>query len=465
MKRIDLFFTAALVPLDYLTLILAAIAAFSLRFIPMFTNIRPVTFDLTLAGYLQTIVPLAIVWIVIFALSGLYAIKTRRLATEATRIIVAVSAGIAVVLGIAFFSRELFESRFILLAIWAVASLFLIIERLTIRMIQRTLYSKGIGAKYVVILGKTKSGHELREFFTRFPRLGFHVSQQFGSFSEETKQRILELRKKNKADILCLADPHINHEQLEDIKSFADIEHLTFLYSAELFPGSAVQPIIHTFAGIPVIEIPKTPLDGWGAIYKRLFDIVVSFFLIVFSLPIQVIVAAALLIERQGGILFHQKRMGQNEKPFQYFKFRSMVKNAVALRSDPAFIKKFGNERKGPLFKLKDDPRVTPVGRILRKLSLDEIPEFYLVFFGRMSIIGPRPHLPEEVANYKPAQRRVLTIKPGITGIAQISGRANLDFNDEVRLDMYYIENWSPWMDLVVLVKTPLAVFFRTGAY
>ncbi|MFA6522423.1 MAG: sugar transferase [Patescibacteria group bacterium] len=465
MKRVDLFFSAMLLPLDYVTLLGAAIAGYSIRFLPIFTSIRPVTFNLTLSDYSAMVVPLALVWIGIFAVSGLYAIKTRRLATEAARICIAVCAGIAIVLGIAFFSRELFDSRFIVLAVWAFAILFMMAERFLIRMIQRSLYSIGIGTKYVVIIGKTKTGHELREFFDRYPRLGYKVIEQFGAFTDEAKQKILHLREKDKADIICVADPTIDHEKIQSLRTFADIEHFTFIYSADLFPGSALSPIIHTFAGIPVIEIPKTPLDGWGAIYKRAFDIVVSFFLIIVTLPIQLVVAIALACEQQGGILFRQKRMGQNEKPFNYFKFRSMVKNAHALRSDPAFIKKFGNERTGPLFKLKDDPRVTRMGRIIRKLSIDEFPEFYLVFLGRMSMVGPRPHLPEEVAKYKPTQRRVLTIKPGITGMAQISGRANLDFDDEVNLDMHYIENWSPWLDLVIAIKTPLVVFLKTGAY
>ena len=122
------------------------------------------------------------------------------------------------------------------------------------------------------------------------------------------------------------------------------------------------------------------------------------------------------------------------------------------------------NTRKGPLVKTKDDPRITRVGKFIRKTSLDELPEFWLVLRGYMSLVGPRPHLPEEVDQYEDHQRKVMTIKPGITGLAQISGRADLDFDAEVRLDTYYIEHWSPWFDLYILLKTPLAVLFRKGA-
>ncbi|MFH1767044.1 MAG: sugar transferase, partial [Patescibacteria group bacterium] len=249
-------------------------------------------------------------------------------------------------------------------------------------------------------------------------------------------------------------------------KNFSDAEHLTFIYSAGLFPGAAVRPIIHTFAGQPVIEVPKTPLDGWGAIYKRLFDIAVSLIFITLTLPIQILVGLAIILENPGPIFFRQKRVGQRAKFFGYFKFRSMFKDAHKFRYDPEFIKKYGNLREGtPLFKLENDPRITRVGRFIRKLHIDEVPEFYLVLFGRMSLVGPRPHMPGEVEQYKPSQRRVLNIKPGITGLAQISGQSNLEFDDEVQLDMHYIENWSPWLDLVILLKTPFVVLFERGTY
>ncbi len=265
--------------------------------------------------------------------------------------------------------------------------------------------------------------------------------------------------------MVIVADPDFDRKDIEAIKAFTDIEHLTFAYSADLMPSGTARPIIHTFAGRPVIEVPKTPLDGWGAIYKRSFDITVSLLLIVLTLPLQLLIALAIVIENPGPVFFSTKRVGAAGRPFAFLKFRTMVRDAHKLRFDPEFVKKYGNERNGsPLFKLTADPRVTRVGRVLRSWSLDEIPQFYLVLLGSISLVGPRPHLPEEVALYRPEQRKVLTIKPGITGMAQTSGRASLDFDDEVRLDMYYIENWSPLLDLVILLKTPFAVIFRTGA-
>jgi exopolysaccharide biosynthesis polyprenyl glycosylphosphotransferase len=466
MKRVNLFFTALRVPLDYLTLIAAAAGAYAIRFSPWFVEARPVIFDLAFQPFMRIVVPVAAVWILIFAFSGLYRARQIRIASEMLRVIIATAAGAAFVLGVIFFSRELFDSRFIFLASWILATLLILIERILIRKIQRYIRIWGIGTNNVVLIGKTKSGQNIARFFKTHPKLGYAVTRHFAGFTKQTEENILKLKKRHKVDIILVADPDISRKTLQEIKTFTDIEHLSFSYTGGVFPSAAVQPILHTFAGEPVIEVPKTPLDDWGAIYKRLFDIVGALILIILSLPIQIIAGIILLTEQQGGILFKQKRIGQGGYPFHYFKFRSMVKNAHAYRFNDKFLKEHGNMRGGtPLFKLENDPRVTKFGRFMRKFSVDEIPEFYLVLFGRMSLVGPRPHLPGEVANYRPSQRHVLTVKPGITGMAQVSGRANLEFDEEVNLDIFYIENWSPWLDFIILLKTPLVVFFGRGAY
>jgi lipopolysaccharide/colanic/teichoic acid biosynthesis glycosyltransferase len=151
------------------------------------------------------------------------------------------------------------------------------------------------------------------------------------------------------------------------------------------------------------------------------------------------------------------ERVGEGGVPFKIYKFRSMVQNAHALKSE--LLRR--NERRGPLFKMKDDPRITLLGKFLRRWSLDEVPNFYNVLIGTMSLVGPRPHEPDEVKAYSEYQRKLLNIKPGITGLAQISGRSNLSFEEEARLDIFYVENWSLKMDFAIMLKTPGAVFFR----
>lgn len=473
MKRVELLFTLLLIPFDFLALIAAGVGAFYLRYHPYFVTVRPVIFDLSIDEYISSIFPIIALWLLVFALAGLYSTRRQAISLELTRVALAASTAMAIVFAILFFSRVLFESRFIAVAAWLLAIFFICTGRLIIRALQRSLLKFGIGTHRVVIIGQTRSSRALIDFFAAKRRFGFTVVKQFSTFNEDIAQKIKILKRRGKIDEIILADANASRAMRTQLLAFTDTEQINFKYTADFFASAVGRSIIHTFAGVPVIEVQKTPLDGWGAIYKRIFDIVVSLIFIILTLPIQLVIVIALFIEQPGRVLFSHlpngkkvMRVGQGGNLFHYFKFRSMVKDAHQLRFDPEFIEKYGNLREGtPLFKLKDDPRVTKVGRFLRKYSLDEIPEFYLVFFGRMSLVGPRPHLPEEVAQYKPEQKKVLTIKPGITGMAQISGRADLDFDEEVRLDIHYLEHWRPWQDLYILLKTPLVVLFRKGAY
>jgi len=172
----------------------------------------------------------------------------------------------------------------------------------------------------------------------------------------------------------------------------------------------------------------------------------------------------AIKLDSKGPVFFtrrddgsHVTRIGEGGKPFKYFKFRSMIPNTDSLRYTELADRNLRSD--GPMVKIKDDPRVTRVGKFIRRWSVDELPELFLVFIGRMSLVGPRPHLPEEVAKYENYHRKALTVKPGITGLAQISGRSDLSFEEEVKLDVYYIENWNLMLDISILLRTPLAVF------
>lgn len=473
MKRAELTFTFILLPLDYLALIAAGFAAYSSRFHPFFTSLRPVSFGLTIERFTPIVLSVSILWIFIYALSGLYRTKRPKVFDELVKLLLADLAAIAIILGLLFFSRELFESRFIVAASFVFVTLFVGAERLLVRLLQRSLLRAGIGARRLAIIGKNKTAEAIRLAMRARPSLGYVVIAQFDSFNETAQKKLLALKRKGELDALLLADPDAQRQKAQELLTFTETEQLDFFYSADLFLTAASRTEMYAYGGIPVVEVKKTPLEGWGAIYKRLFDIGVSLLLIVVTLPLQALVALALFIEQPGRVLFSRlpngakvTRIGEGGRPFYYFKFRSMVKDAHAYRFDPEFVKKYGNQRAGtPLFKLKADPRITTIGKILRSFSLDEIPEFYLVLLGRMSLVGPRPHLPEEVDRYKPLQRKVLTVKPGITGMAQVSGRADLDFDQEVRLDTFYIEHWSPALDLLILLKTPLVVLAKKGAY
>lgn len=222
-------------------------------------------------------------------------------------------------------------------------------------------------------------------------------------------------------------------------------------------------PRIHTqqVAGLPLIHVTTPTLEGGQRVAKRLFDVTVSGVLILFASPLMAALAIMVKLDSRGPVLFRQERVGIEGAHFGMLKFRSMVVDAELRLAELAH----RNEGSGVLFKIKNDPRVTRVGGFLRKYSLDELPQLFNIFAGSMSLVGPRPPLPQEVEAYEQDVRRRLLVKPGLTGLWQVSGRSNLSWQDSVRLDLYYVENWSLAGDLVIILRTVRAVFHSTGAY
>lgn len=467
MRKTELTFTALLIPLDALALLCAAVAAYALRFSKPFVSVRPILTDIPFADYFATSCIFIGVWMLIFALAGLYALRRRPAWDEFGRLIVSCTAGIMVVISSVFFGREFTTSRFVVLAVWGLAIFFVTLFRMLLRAVRHTMLKNGRGHKLIAIVGSGRAAQELAKLYRERPIIGFTVVKTYKEWTEAARRDVLALQKRGKLDGLVLADPDATKEQELDLIALTEQHHLEFRYLADLFAGAFKRVEISTAGGVPVIEVKRTPLDGWGRIAKRLFDLVVSGILIILTSPIMIVTAIAIKLTSRGPILFSRlengspvKRVGEHGRPFRYFKFRSMYHNVHSQRYTAlAHL----DTRKGPLVKIKNDPRVTPVGRFIRTWSIDELPEFFLVFFGRMSLVGPRPHLPEEVANYEPHQRRVLAIKPGITGLAQISGRSDLSFDDEVNLDLWYIEHWSLWRDLWILFRTPMAILTHRG--
>ncbi|MEV1289920.1 sugar transferase [Micromonospora sp. NPDC049679] len=222
-------------------------------------------------------------------------------------------------------------------------------------------------------------------------------------------------------------------------------------------------PRIHTrpVAGLPLIHVEAPEFRGARKFVKGFVDRAVSFVALTLALPVLGIIALAIKIDSRGPVLFRQIRVGQGGQPFHVYKFRTMVVNADELLAKLAA----QNETDGLMFKMRDDPRVTRVGRFLRKWSLDELPQLANVLFGDMSLVGPRPPLPSEVARYDGDVARRLLVKPGMTGLWQVSGRSDLSWEDGIRLDLYYVENWSLAADLTILWKTFGAVILSRGAY
>ncbi len=266
----------------------------------------------------------------------------------------------------------------------------------------------------------------------------------------------------------------------EDIKD-VDIKNYFIIVAVGIFPKEYLQKIFEeirfsttrfyhisewyfledvvykpeNISNLIAIEYKHSKLDGRSIVMKRILDVIIASFGIIILSPIMFIVWILIKIDSKWPVFFRQKRVGQNWELFTFVKFRSMVKSADAMKKD--LLKK--NERKWPLFKIKNDPRITKLGKFLRKSSIDELPQLFCVIAGNMSIIWPRPHLPEEVKNYKTRQKRLLSVKPGISGYAQVFGRDSLSFDEEAKLDLYYIQNRNIFMDLYVIFGTFKVVF------
>jgi len=470
MKKSELIFTAALVPVDFVMLVLAGLAAYSLRTSGYITATRPVlfSFNLPFERYFGLVIFVALAWLAVFALAGLYSFKSRLRGLKLfLRIVIATSAGLMIIIVYIFIRREFFDSRFIILAAWGFAVIFVGLGRLLVRLTQSFLVGRfGVGSHRVLVIGKDAVTQSITDEIKDRPSLGYQIVKVL----PDIDMAKVESAVGNPAiDDVILANPDFPREKVIELINFCEDKQLNFKFVPNLFQTLTTNIDVDTLAAMPIIELRHTALDGWGRITKRAIDIIGSIFAVIIFSPLMALIAVLIKLDSKGPVIYKNERVGQ-DKNFDTYKFRSMKiefctgrgydKSGEADNYENVLIEK-QSMRKGPVYKIVDDPRRTSLGRFLEKTSLDELPQFFNVFKGDMSLVGPRPHQPKEVAKYERWHRKVFNIKPGLTGLAQISGRSEIDFDEEARTDTYYIENWSLGLDFKILLKTPLAVIFR----
>lgn len=452
-RRTDLSFAAFLVPLDYAALLAAGWLAYTLRF-NQAADILPIVATVDYAGYLRLVAIAAAAWVAVLAMAGAYRLR-QPLSSELGRIFLGASTSVLLIIVFIFFVREFFASRFIIVVSWVFAVVLLWSMHLIVRGLQHMLLRQGIGARYVVLFGHDQTAEEIVRLFRRQPGLGYRIEHAWADVGVDSLAAFDAVLQSESIDEVIQADSTLPKSQTLQLLERCTAHGIPFSYAADVFDTNAGNVQFHDMAGVPMIRIQRTPLDGWGRIIKRAIDIIVGLLaLIIFFIP-GIIVAIIIKIDSAGPVFMRLDRVGQSQRIFKLWKFRSMIKDAHALK--PQLLDQ--NERAdGPLFKIARDPRITRVGRFIRKTSIDELPQLFNVLTGDMSLVGPRPHEPEEVARYEARHKKLLTVKPGMTGMAQVSGRSNLSFEDEVRLDTYYIEHWSLGLDMTILVRTPMAV-------
>jgi exopolysaccharide biosynthesis polyprenyl glycosylphosphotransferase len=275
-------------------------------------------------------------------------------------------------------------------------------------------------------------------------------------------QRLVEILHEHSVNGVILSARHAYFEQVEAAIRACELEGVEAWLVADFFKAQISRTSFDDFYGWPVLVFRSTPESSWPTLAKQVIDSVGSFLLLIGLSWLFALIALLIKVTSPGPVLFRQQRSGINGRPFTLYKFRTMVTNAEQLQHELAAM----NEMNGPVFKVTHDPRVTPIGKLLRKYSLDELPQLYNVLRGEMSLVGPRPLPVDEVKRFNDlAHRRRLSVKPGLTCLWQISGRNNVsDFGEWVRLDLEYIDNWSLWLDLKILWLTLPAVLAATGA-
>ncbi len=452
MKKSELTFRVSLVPLDYLAALIAGWLAYGLRF-GLVAEVRPVLFQLTPERFAAVNALVALGAVVALALGGAYTLRSgRRALDEIRRVFLGCTVALAAATFLVFLRVELFSSRFMVLVMWGLALVLVGLVHLSVRAVQRAAYRRGRGVHRCLLVGSDEAADALATALAANPAYGLAVVRRVPALDNSLVISLRELHQQLQLDEIIMADTSASSAAVLQVKQYCDSYQLTFRYVASLLQAQSLSIDIETIGGLPVVEVLRTRLAGWGRVFKRAFDLMLGLLAALVALPFGLIIAACIKLNTPGPVLVGLPRVGADGRTFRVFKFRSMIKDAHLLKND--LIDR--NERSdGPLFKLSRDPRVTSVGSFLRRFSIDEWPQVLNVLAGSMSLVGPRPHEPGEVERYDQSARKLLAIKPGITGLAQISGRSSLKFADEVRLDTFYVENWTPWLDLQIILKTP----------
>ncbi len=467
MKKSEIVFSIVQVVFDWFAVVIGAALAFHVRHMVSVQHFiqKEGIYNFTFRQYMMGVFFISFLILIFYAIEGLYRVRvTRKSRNEVYSIIKGTTIALMFVIIGFFLQREWFSSRFVIVTAWLFIIVGVIFAHTITRYLQRyLLIIKGIGRHRVLLIGKDEKLDYIANTIKNRPSMGYKIIDSVDNLDID---KIKEIEKNKGIDEIIINETGFSEEEVEKLYEYCEIKDITY----KLIPTSRqkTQFDMDFFADEPLIILRHTPLEGWGKVIKRIIDVLVSIILIILTSPIMLIAAIAVKLEDPDGpIFFKNARIGQQGKEFFVYKIRYMTwkwcttkdnKNyEEALRYEKELIEK-SSIRVGPIYKIQNDPRKMKVGAILEKLSVDEFPQFFNVLKGEMSLVGPRPHQRREVDNYKEYHRRLLTVKPGITGMAQVSGRSDLNFEDEYRLDIYYIENWSLYLDIIILFKTIPAV-------
>jgi len=461
---------------DFLALIAAFVAAYVLR---VSLSDVPIANPVPARMYLNIFLVVLPFWILIFALLGLYnsSIYEKRF-VEFGRLLIGSFIGLLFVIFINFLSNEpLFPAKLVPIYGFGLGFLFLLLFRNLARLIRTELFSFRVGLDHILIVGNTVMTAELIDLLADSRSSGYKIvgvigtKHALGPHQEITAYRSLPEaleRIKDPIHTILQTELYADESRNRDILEYAQAHHIAYRFApgnSELFVGNLD---VQLFRGsIPVIAVHQTALVGWGRIVKRVFDLLVSSVALVVLSPLLLLIALVIKLSDGGTVFLRQTRLTRFNNDFKVYKFRSMNRTYNGLLPEEAFAK-MGKPELATQYRtngdyLADDPRITRFGRFLRASSLDELPQILNVIRGDISLVGPRALVPRDLSVYE-KRHTILSVKSGITGLAQVSGRKNISFDERRKLDIYYVQNWSFWMDIVILIKTLRVVLERTGA-
>jgi len=473
MKKSEIIFGVLRVPVDFAAIVAAFFVAYYIRPI---TDLIPgvqYAFGPELLPLMREYLPMALAnaafVVLLFAVNRLYSLKASHgFAREFFRIFFWVSTWILFFIAYYFLVvHQLFFSRIALAHIWLFSIFFVTVGRLLILRIQSFLFRFGIGQRRILFVGANALADRFCDLIKKDRSavvVGALAEKLASRKSDQVKiigtlGQLGHMVEKYKVDEIIQAEPDLGEGDASDLHSFCRCHHIAYHFIPDLVRLQRSNVDVEMVGDLPLVTLRQTPLEGWGRVFKRIFDLIVTAILVILLIPVWIVVPILIRLESKGPVIYKSRRKYRN-RVFNVYKFRSMVSNADELKKRLLSM----NERSdGPMFKIKDDPRITRLGRFLRKTSIDELPQLFNVLIGNMSLVGPRPHLPEEIERYKDHHYQVFAVKPGITGLAQVSGRSGLGFEDEVRLDVYYIEHWSLWLDIKLILRSVLVVLKADG--
>lgn len=456
----------------------ALVAAFTLAYIiRVKLDTRPLPAQVPAHTYLAIFLVLLVFWLLIFGFLNMYKSEVyENRFSEAARIVIGSFIGTLFLISSEYvLNRTIFPARLVPVYGLAISILLVLLSRTVLRAGRRILFSRGVGVNKVLLVGSTPVTHELYHALSHTKITGYQVigvvnglhpftdvpdAKQYESF----KEAVEHLQQKNTIHTIVQAELYANTDKNNEILDYAQQHHAAYRFvpgNNDLFVGKIDVELLHNF---PVVSVHRTALVGWGRVAKRLFDIFASLLGIIITSPLMLLIALYLKIFDGGDVIFRQRRLTRFDTVFYIFKFRTHIHKYTNMDPIDAF-KKMGRMDLYEEFTkngnfLEKDPRIGKFGNFLRATSLDELPQLFNILRGDISLVGPRALIERDLAEFQ-HKHVILSVKSGLTGLAQISGRNNIPVDERRKLDIFYVQNWSFWFDLVILMKTFVQVLKR----